>query len=72
MFRYGVLADLIKTSSLVISHCGAGILLESLRADNTICCAVVNDSLMGNHQSEIADALHKDKYIAQATPKTVI
>ncbi len=52
--RFIVLDELINVSSLVISHCGAGILLESLRANtgshvNTRCIAVVNDSLMANH-----------------------
>lgn len=52
--RFVVLDELIKRSSLVISHCGAGILLESLRSNsgnevNTRCIAVVNDSLMANH-----------------------
>ncbi len=52
--RFIVLDELIKRSDLVISHCGAGILLESLRANtgkevHTRCIAVVNDSLMANH-----------------------
>jgi UDP-N-acetylglucosamine transferase subunit ALG13 len=51
-----VLDEQIKRSALVISHCGAGILLESLRANNpkkievtTKCIAVVNETLMHNH-----------------------
>ena len=44
-----ILENYIKHSSLVVSHCGAGMLLESLRANSTTCVAVVNDSLMGNH-----------------------
>ena len=50
-----VLDTLIFSADLVISHCGAGILLECLRSDHAICIAVVNDTLMGNHQSELAD-----------------
>jgi len=45
-----VLEDYIKHASLIISHCGAGILLESLRAvTNPQIIAVVNTSLMENH-----------------------
>ncbi len=58
-----VLDTLIFNADLVISHCGAGILLECLRSDHAICIAVVNDSLMGNHQSELADKLSDEGYI---------
>ena len=44
-----MLETLIYEADLVISHCGAGILLECLRSDHAICIAVVNDSLMDNH-----------------------
>lgn len=45
-----ILEDYIKNAAMVISHCGAGILLESLRAVGTPnIIAVVNSSLMGNH-----------------------
>ena len=57
---------------MVISHCGAGILLESLRADDTVAIAVVNDSLMGNHQSELADRLSGLHHIYQAVPSNVM
>ena len=74
-----MLDDLIKQSALVISHCGAGILLESLRANKatakevtTKCIAVVNETLMHNHQSEIADALSTDGYIVKADVSNVL
>lgn len=45
-----VLEDYIKHANMVISHCGAGILLESLRAlNNPQIIAVVNTTLMENH-----------------------
>ena len=45
-----VLEDYIKHAALLISHCGAGILLEGLRAEtDPIIIAVVNTSLMNNH-----------------------
>ena len=67
-----LLEPLINKSDLVISHCGAGILLESLRAEHTQCIAVVNDSLMNNHQMELADRLEQDNYIRKATPQNVL
>ena len=65
----------IDKSDLVISHCGAGILLEALRANKTdqmktVCIAVVNETLMNNHQSEIADGLQD--YILKANVSNVI
>ena len=67
-----LLEPLINASDLVISHCGAGILLESLRAPHTQCVAVINDSLMHNHQMELADQLTTGGYIKQATPSNVL
>jgi beta-1,4-N-acetylglucosaminyltransferase len=67
-----VLDTLIFNADLVISHCGAGILLECLRSDHATCIAVVNDTLMGNHQSELADQLSDEGYIRASTPKNVL
>ena len=67
-----VLDVLIYQAELVISHCGAGILLECLRSDHATCIAVVNDTLMGNHQSELADKLSNEGYIYQSTPSKVL
>lgn len=53
---------LMRHSSLVISHAGAGSILESLRMDKKI-FVVNNDTLMHNHQLEICRPLAKDKYL---------
>jgi beta-1,4-N-acetylglucosaminyltransferase len=50
------LQALIDASSLVISHAGAGSILESLRAAKPV-FVVVNETLMDNHQVELASAL---------------
>ena len=68
----------------MISHCGAGIILECLRSkrnegltelsldSGTVNIAVVNDTLMNNHQTEIGDALHKDGYNICTTTSKIL
>lgn len=53
---------LMRNSSLVISHAGAGSILESLRMGKKL-FVVNNDTLMHNHQLEICRPLAKDKYL---------
>ena len=54
---------------MVVSHCGAGILLESLRAlGKPQIFAVVNTSLMDNHQAELADGLVAQGLVHKAEP----
>lgn len=54
--------NVIKESEYVISHAGAGIILESLKNKKKV-FVVVNDTLMDNHQTELAEALCKDDYV---------
>jgi beta-1,4-N-acetylglucosaminyltransferase len=53
--------NIIIQSEYVISHGGAGIILESLKNKKKL-IIVVNDLLMDNHQIELAEALEKDNY----------
>lgn len=60
----------LQNAQLVISHAGAGSILETLRSPcNTDektrikLFVVVNSSLMDNHQLELADELSKQKYL---------
>ncbi len=56
---------------MTISHCGAGTLLEALRAGATpIAC--INTTLMDNHQSELADSLSEGSYLVKATVTDVL
>ena len=64
-----VLEPIINESDLVISHCGAVVLLECLRskkneagASGLSNIAVINSALMNNHQSELGDKLHGEGY----------
>ena len=54
--------QIIKNSEYIISHGGAGIILESLKNKKKLFVAV-NDTLMDNHQIELASSLEKDNYI---------
>ena len=54
--------NVIKSSELVISHGGAGIILESLKNKKKV-IVCVNDELMDNHQVELASSLHNESYV---------
>ncbi len=54
--------DVIKSSEYVISHCGAGTILEGLKNKVNLIVAI-NPTLMNNHQLELANPLHKQNYI---------
>lgn len=50
------LTILLRKADVVVSHAGAGTLLEAIEAEKPL-VVVVNDALMNNHQSELADAM---------------
>ncbi|KAJ3245099.1 N-acetylglucosaminyldiphosphodolichol N-acetylglucosaminyltransferase catalytic subunit alg13 [Chytriomyces hyalinus] len=52
----------MSTASIVISHAGAGSLLECLRLKKCT-IAVPNATLMHNHQAQLADRMHQDKLV---------
>lgn len=54
--------DLLHKSVLVISHAGAGCILETLHKKKPL-FVVVNERLMNNHQVEIAKPLAKAQYL---------
>ncbi|ORX45425.1 glycosyl transferase [Piromyces finnis] len=55
--EHGFKEDMIK-SDLIISHAGSGTILDSLELKKKI-IVVPNETLMDNHQSELADAMSK-------------
>lgn len=62
--------DDINTSDLIISHAGAGSCIEILNANKPL-IVVVNDTLMNNHQAELAEQLSSDGYLYYCTPLTL-
>ncbi|KAJ3235475.1 N-acetylglucosaminyldiphosphodolichol N-acetylglucosaminyltransferase catalytic subunit alg13 [Chytriomyces hyalinus] len=53
----------MSNASIVISHAGAGSILECLRLGKCT-IAVPNSTLMHNHQAQLADRMHQDKLVA--------
>ncbi|KAJ8919058.1 hypothetical protein NQ315_016965 [Exocentrus adspersus] len=60
----------VEESDLVISHAGAGSCLEVLHKRKPL-IVVINEDLMDNHQSELAEQLQKDGYVYCSTCSTL-
>ncbi|XP_067134587.1 UDP-N-acetylglucosamine transferase subunit ALG13 isoform X2 [Centruroides vittatus] len=58
----------MKEASLVISHAGAGCILEALRLQKPL-LVVVNEDLMDNHQFELASQLADNNHLIYCTIK---
>mmetsp|Transcript_36786 Transcript_36786/g.68467 ORF Transcript_36786/g.68467 Transcript_36786/m.68467 type:complete len:165 (+) Transcript_36786:79-573(+) len=59
------LDDEMRSASLVISHAGAGSVIEALRERRRL-LVVVNPVLMNNHQLELAEAMQTRGHCAMA------
>ena len=57
----------MRAASLIISHAGAGSILEGMRL-GALMLVVVNDALMHNHQQELAEELHSRQHLLSTTP----
>jgi beta-1,4-N-acetylglucosaminyltransferase len=55
----------MKYASLVISHAGAGSIVEALEANRRL-VVVINEKLMDNHQSELAEKMQEEGYCLYA------
>eukprot|EP01067_Filipodium_phascolosomae_P005816 Filipodium_phascolosomae@DN3928_c0_g1_i1.p1 len=62
----GTLTDEMQLSDLVISHAGAGSIIEALRLKKRL-IVVVNEALMDNHQVELANALGERGFLINTT-----
>lgn len=60
----------IQQADLVISHAGAGTVLQTLEAHKPL-LVVVNEKLMNNHQLEIAHAMEEQGYLFHCTCSTL-
>ncbi|OVA04938.1 Glycosyl transferase [Macleaya cordata] len=64
------IAEYLKSASLVISHAGSGSIFETLGLGKPL-IVVVNEDLMDNHQSELAEELAERKHLFYARPQTL-
>jgi len=65
------LSNDMDTSDLIITHGGSGTILETLEKDKS-CVCVINETLMHNHQTELAEKLAELKYIISTVPEKLI
>ncbi|XP_018310194.1 UDP-N-acetylglucosamine transferase subunit ALG13 homolog isoform X2 [Mycetomoellerius zeteki] len=65
------IGEYIELADLVISHAGAGSVLEALEKCKHL-IVVTNDLLMDNHQIELAEQLYKDEHLYYCTCKNLL
>ena len=63
------IAQDMQDSDLIVSHCGAGTVMEALDRSKRV-VVVVNPKLMDNHQQELADALND--HVWCSTPASLL
>jgi beta-1,4-N-acetylglucosaminyltransferase len=61
----------MRAADLIITHCGAGSIIESLSLEKLF-IVVINRTLQGNHQMELANALTAEEYCTAAYPTDLI
>jgi beta-1,4-N-acetylglucosaminyltransferase len=72
VFRFKpMLKEIIGENTLLISHAGAGTILEGLRSRAEM-FVIVNQKLMDNHQLEIAEKMAKDGYLVYGNCNEII
>lgn len=72
IYRFKPTLDLdMQQADLIISHCGAGSILEAVKYKKSL-IVVVNESLQDNHQTELADAMSEMGYCMSTTPVSLL
>jgi len=61
----------MKVADLIISHCGAGSILEAVKYKKPL-IVVVNETLQDNHQTELSDAMSSSGYCVSTVPKDLL
>lgn len=61
-FKENIETDM-KNASLIITHAGAGSILEAVRVRKAKVVVVINDTLLDDHQSELAEEMHEKGYL---------
>lgn len=61
----------IENTDLIISHAGAGSILDASENKKDL-IVVANQSLMDNHQLELAEELYKNKHLYYCTCETLL
>lgn len=69
-FKATLSTDMVE-ADIIISHCGAGSILDALQLKKLL-IVVINTTLQGNHQSELATAMYENKHCLRCTPETLI
>lgn len=69
-FKDNINEDILK-SSLIISHAGAGTIVECLESKK-ILVVCVNMTLMNNHQTELADEMAQQGYCVATVPEKLL
>jgi beta-1,4-N-acetylglucosaminyltransferase len=63
--------EYISESNLVISHCGAGTILDVFELGIPL-IVVVNEGLMDNHQAQLADKLYSMNLLSKCTLSSLV
>ncbi|KAG9042546.1 N-acetylglucosaminyldiphosphodolichol N-acetylglucosaminyltransferase catalytic subunit alg13 [Tulasnella sp. UAMH 9824] len=68
-FKASLIED-IERADLVVSHAGSGTILDTLRSGKRL-IVVPNNTLLDNHQTELAKALHERGHLIAATVESL-
>lgn len=60
-----------RNADLIVSHAGAGSCLEALENKRKL-LVIINETLMDNHQEELARALKEKHYLEYCLPKNLV